>query len=169
MMSRFTFAFFVFATVLLAAGCATSPEVAERQLLINARIESILSDAASIEQLGGPQRCLSDFDFRSFRALGDRHLLFDGRGEKMWINTLRSRCPDLRHGRVLRVNSTVSVSRMCNLDTFQVDDWFAWPWYRRWPWSWGSGWSTGMTCTLGKFQPISQAQLDAIEEALELK
>ena len=47
-----------------------------------------------------------------------------------------------------------------------VLDWFAWPWYRRWPWRWGMNYGVGMRCTLGKFQPVSQAQVDDIEAVI---
>jgi hypothetical protein len=49
------------------------------------------------------------------------------------------------------------------MDTFEVAEWFEWPWYRRWPWRWGLDWGTGMRCTLGKFQPVTRSQVDEIE------
>jgi hypothetical protein len=52
------------------------------------------------------------------------------------------------------------------MDSFEVADWFDWPWYRRWPWHWGGGWGVGMRCTLGEFQPVTRAQVDAIEDVL---
>ena len=77
---------------------------------------------------------------------------------------LRHRCFDLRHGSVLRVRR-FSYSRICDADHFAVDDWFEWPWYTRWPWHWGA-WSTGMTCTLGKFYPVTEGQVAEIEALL---
>jgi len=153
------------AAALLCAGCATSPEVESRRQAIEADIDEILSAPLDPAEFGETKRCLADREYRSFNALDERHILFKGRGDKMWINTLRSRCPDLRHGDVLIVRK-YSGSRMCSMDSFQVSDWFGWPWYRRWPWSWGGSWGTGMSCSLGEFQPVTQAQVDEIKALL---
>jgi len=56
---------------------------------------------------------------------------------------------------------------MCDMDSFEVTDWFDWPWYRRWPWHWGGSWGVGMRCTLGKFQPVTEDQVNAITELLK--
>ena len=59
-----------------------------------------------------------------------------------------------------------SFSRLCDMDTFEVAEWFEWPWYRRWPWRWGLDWGMGMRCTLGEFQPVTQSQVDEIEAVI---
>ena len=118
--------------LLLLAGCATSPEAESRRLAMEADIQDILSQAVPAE-LGVTKRCLADHEYRSFRALNDQYLLFEGRRGKLWINELRSRCYDLRRGHVLMVRS-FSPMRICDMDRFQVADWFYWPWYRRWYW-----------------------------------
>lgn len=150
---------------LLLPGCAVSPEVESRRQAIEADIDEILSLPLDPSEYGEPRRCLSDMEFRNFRPLDDRHIVFDGRRGKLWINTLRGRCPDLRHGNVLVVRKFAG-SRMCERDQFRVTDWFDWPWYRRWPWNWGT-WGTGPMCTLGQFQPVTEAQVDEIEARLE--
>jgi hypothetical protein len=116
-------------------------------------------------EFGEVKRCLSDSEFRTFRALDDRRILFEGRRGKLWINTLRMPCHDLRYGDVLIVRQFSSM-RMCAMDSFEVADWFAWPWYRRWPWYWGRNWGMGMRCTLGEFQPVSESQVADIEAVL---
>jgi hypothetical protein len=153
--------------LLLLAGCATSPEAESRRLAIEADIQDILSQTVPAE-LGTSKRCLSDHEYRSFRALNDQYLLFEGRRGKQWINELRSRCYDLRRGHVLMVTS-FSVRRICDMDRFEVADWFYWPWYRRWYWPgyWGPSWGMGVQCSLGKFQPVTEAQVAAIEDALD--
>ena len=152
--------------ILLCASCAVSPEAEERRLAIEADIADILSMQLDPAEYGATRRCLSDADYLRFRALDDRHILFESRRDRLWINTLRSRCPDLRHGDVLIVRS-FSRLRMCDMDSFEVADWFDWPWYRRWPWHWRTGWGVGMHCMLGEFQPVTRAQVDAIEAVLE--
>lgn len=150
---------------LLSAGCAVSPEAEDRRLAIEADIADILSVPLDPAEYGETKRCLSDSEYRSFRPLDDKHILFEGRRDRLWINTLRSGCPDLRHGGVLVVRS-YSSARMCDMNSFEVADWFDWPWYRRWPWHWGGNWGVGMRCTLGKFQPVTEAQVEAIESVL---
>ena len=154
------------AALLLLAGCATSPEVEARRQAIAADIDAILSQPLDPAEFGETKRCLADREYTSFRALDDRHILFDGMRNRQWINTLRSRCPDLRFGDVLHVRS-FSWSRICDMDKFQVADWFEWPWNRRWPWHWGTSWGTGMTCTLGQFQPVTEDQVAEIEAVLK--
>ena len=152
------------------AACASGPELEElkaRQKLADEQIAAIL--AAPAEEGGRaaePQRCLRSTDWRNYRALDDRYLLFEGRGDRLWLNTLPMRCPDLRFSHVLTVRSIGSINRMCQSDTFRAGDWFDMPWFRRWPWQWTQPWHTGAVCVLGAFRPINQRQLDAIEEAL---
>ena len=157
----------VVVALLLLTGCAASPEAESRRQAMDADIDEILSYKLDAAEFGKPKRCLFDNEYRNFRPLGDRHLLFDGRRDKQWINTLRGRCHDLRFGDVLIVKS-FSGRKMCDMDRFQVADWFDWPWYRRWPWYWG-GWGTGSTCTLGEFKPVTKMQVKEIEARLDAR
>lgn len=151
--------------LMLLAGCATSAEVQSRRAAMEADIEEILGLPASAE-LGETKRCLADREYRTFRPLGDKYMLFEGRRGELWINELRTRCPDIRHGHVLVVRS-FSHSRICDTDRFQVSDWFYWPWYQRWrPWHWGADWGMGVHCTLGKFHPVTEAQVAEVEALL---
>ncbi len=151
---------------LLVTGCATTPDAGTRRQEVESDIDEILSLQLDPAEYGETKRCLSEHEYRSFRPLGDRHILFEGRKGRFWINTLRGRCHDLRHGDVLVVRS-FGTSRMCDMDSFQVADWFDWPWYRRWPWHWGGTWNTGMRCSLGKFQPVLEGQVQEIEALLD--
>jgi hypothetical protein len=87
--------------LLFLASCAVSPEAEERQRAMEEEIEAILSEPLA----GEPERCLADHEYRSFRAIDDRRILFEGRRGELWLNTLRTRCPDLRHSSVLVVRS----------------------------------------------------------------
>jgi hypothetical protein len=149
------------AATLALAGCATSPETKERDLQKQASIAEILAEELDPAEFGETKRCLSDAEFTTYRALDDRHLLFEGRQNRLWVNTLRSSCPDLRHGDILVVRR-YGGSRMCDADQFQATDWFDWPGNRRSP----DGWGTGIRCVLGKFQPVTQQQVDEIEAVL---
>lgn len=154
------------AFTMTCAGCATSPEVQEQTQATEAKIESILSQPLDAAEYGATKRCLAGNEYRDFRVLDDQRILFDGRRGKLWLNTLRMRCPELRGATVLRVKSISTFGRICDMDSFQPGDWFGWPWYRRWPWSWGSRSGTGMTCSLGSFQPVTDAQVAAMEVAI---
>lgn len=156
----------LFCVALLFAGCATTPEAEQRRQDVESDIDEILSLQLDPDEYGETKRCLSEHEYRRFRPLGDRHILFEGRKGQLWINTLRGRCSDLRHGDVLVIRS-FGTTRMCDMDSFQVADWFDWPWYRRWPWRWGTTWNTGMRCSLGKFQPVLEGQVQEIEALLD--
>lgn len=153
--------------VLFLAACASSPEVEQQRAQLDAKIEQILAQEIDEDTYGKTRRCLSDNQYQDFKALDERHILFEGRGDKQWISTLPTRCADLRHGDILRVRSYSSISRICDKDMFAVDEWFDWPWYRRWPWRWGSDWSIGMTCRMGAFQPVTGEQVQAIRDIIK--
>lgn len=149
---------------LLLTACAVAPEGEARRQAVEADIDAILSQPAAAE-LGDTQRCLSNTQFDSFRALDDEHILFEGLRNRRWINTLSVPNPDLRYGDVLVVKQ-FSGSRLCEDDRFYATDWFDYPWYRRWPWNWGPSWSSGTQGMLGEFQPVTAAQVAEIEAAL---
>ncbi|MDH3512573.1 MAG: DUF6491 family protein [Gammaproteobacteria bacterium] len=155
----------IFAIGLLCAGCAVSPEAESRRQAIEADIAAILSQPLDPATYGETKRCLAEREIRNFRALDDRRILFEGRGDKLWLNTLFARCSDLRFADTLRVKS-FSWTSICHMDTFLAGDWFDWPWYRRWPWRWTSGWGMVTPCTLGQFQPVTAAQVGEIEAVL---
>lgn len=157
----------VLGAALVCAGCAVSPEAEERREAVEAEIAAILSEPLDPEEYGTTKRCLAGHEYRSFRALDERRVLFEGLGGKRWLSTLPFRCPDLEYAPVLLVRSVPSTRRICEADPFVVSDWFSWPWYRRWPWDWGWGWGASSSCRLGKFQPVTGEQVDAIEAALQ--
>ena len=153
------------ATLLLTSACATAPETEARRQGVRADIDEILRLSANSEESEEPLRCLSNAQFRNFRALDENHLLFEGSADRLWVNTLRMPCPDLKWGEILVVRPFLG-SRICDSDRFSVQDWFDWPWYRRAPWRWGS-WGTGMQCTLGTFQPVTSDQVAEIDAVLD--
>lgn len=154
------------AILLLCAGCATSPDVVTRRQIAEAEINAILSVQLDPAEYGEIKSCLADREYHNFSVLDDRHILFEGLRDKMWVNTLRSSCPDLRRGSLIRVQS-FSWSRICDTDSFQVGEWFDRTWYRSWPWHWGGGSDMGMQCSLGKFQPVTKDQVEEIRAALK--
>jgi hypothetical protein len=144
------------ATLLVLTSCAVSPEDQQRRVDMEADIDEIMSYELDETEFGKPKRCLSEHEFRSHRALGDRHMLFEGRKDKMWVNVLRGRCPNLDDDSMLIVKPAMG-GRFCDMDRFEVLDRFAG--------------STGMTCVLGEFKPVAvaKAQVDEIEKRLEMR
>ncbi len=142
--------------LLFVAGCAASPLDEQRRLDQQADIAEILGYPLDPLEYGEPSRCLSDTAYRSYRALDDQHMLFKGVGNRIWVNTLRSRCPGLRADDTLIVQK-LGGARICKFDKFQVADWFG-----RHPLEA----TTGIECMFGDFQPISEQQLEEIEAVL---
>ena len=154
------------AALLLMAGCAVSPEAEERRQAMDTSIAEILSQPIDVDTYAEPQRCLMSQDFRSYRALNNQYMLFIGRRDKQWVNRLRTSCFALDRGDVL-ITRSFSGSRICDRDTFDVADWFSWPWYRRYPWQWGTGLGSGGAGMLGEFHPVTDEQVAEIEAVLE--
>lgn len=145
-------------SLLTAAGCATSPEDEARRKEMEADIDEILSYELDPAEVGEIRDCLSENEFRSYRALGNRHLLFEGRRGKLWVNVLRGRCPNLNDDSVFIMLPGMA-GRLCELDRFNVA-------YRFEALS-RSG--AAPTCVLGEFKPVTEAQVKEIENRLEMR
>ena len=154
---RFTICTIV-ASLLAFAGCATSPEDERRRQEMEADIDDILTYELDKDEYGEAKKCLSDREYRSFRALGDRHLLFEGRNDKQWVNVLRGRCIGLRDDSKFIMRQSMS-GHACDMDRFDVIDQFD-------PISSGG---MASTCVLGEFKPVAKAQVGEIEDRLEMR
>jgi len=128
---------------------------------MEADIDEILTYQLDETEVGGPRNCLSDREYRSFRALGDRHLLFEGRNDKQWVNVIRGHCPGLDDDGFF-VMQLFSGGRLCDKDRFDVAD--------RLDFAMSQGGALmAPTCILGMFQPVVKAQVDEIEKRLEMR
>jgi hypothetical protein len=123
---------------------------------MEADIDEIMSYELDEAEFGEAKNCLSDNEYRSFRALGDRHLLFEGRKGKQWVNVLRGRCSGLRDDSTFIMKPAMG-GRSCDKDRFEAvartSD------YLR----------GGAMCVLGEFRPVAKAQLQEIETRLEMR
>ena len=155
--------FLLVPVALLFVGCASSPAVEEQRHKAEEDIATILSQPLDPAKYGEPERCLTSAQYRDFSVLDDQRILFEGSRGRLWLNELRMRCPDLRFGHTLVFETQTRSGRICDLDSFEVVEWAYWPRYRRWPWHWFSG----VRCTLGKFQPVTEEQVEAIRAAIE--
>jgi len=149
----------IIAALLALAACATSPEDEQRRIDMEADIDEIMSYELDKTEFGEAKNCLSKHEYESFRALGDRHLLFEGRNDKQWVNILRGRCTGLRDDSAFIMRPAMG-SRSCDKDRFEVVD--------RSTLSQGIA-GTGGSCVLGEFRPVAKAQLQEIEGRLEAR
>ena len=138
------------------SGCASDPaEEAARQQQVSEQIDTILTQPLGEEDYGGGERCISTSLYDSVKVLDTRHVLFKGRGDRLWVNTLRNTCVGLRKRDVLQFD--IRGSQICNLDTFTaVTNNFGWQ-------------RTSATCSLGDFSPVTAEQVAMIEAALDTK
>jgi hypothetical protein len=139
------------------AGCAGSGPSAEQeaaQAKAQETIDQILAAPLPSEEYVKGERCISTMQYDSMEVLDDRHVLFQGTGDRIWLNTLRSRCIGLRRDStpVIRLRDT----QLCDMDTFQAVDDMLGVWTR-----------TSATCSLGTFTRISREQADGIRAALK--
>ena len=148
----------VVAALLTFAGCATSPEDEQRRLDMEADIDEILSYELDASEYGEAKHCLFTNEYRSFRAIGNRHLLFKGRKGKQWVNVLRGRCPSLNDNSTFVMRPTMA-GRACDKDRFDVVERF----------DTVSSSTRGPTCVLGEFRPVTEAQVKEIEDRLEMR
>lgn len=149
--------FVIIASFLALAGCATSPDEERKRQEMEADIDDILSQELDPAEYGEPKSCLSDSEVRTYRALGNRHLLFEGRQGRLWVNVLRGRCLGLDHNSifVMRPNQA---GRVCDMDRFSAVDRLS-----------SAGTGGALMCALGEFRPVTAAQVKEIEDRLEMR
>ncbi len=119
-------------------------------------VDQILASSLSATDYGKPDRCLQTSEYNRIEVLDKKHLLFEGRGGKFWLNTLRNDCPGLRKGAVLQLDLTTS--RACNLDTVTAIE---------------TRWHTidkiSATCSLSEFVPIPKEQAEFLKNEIHGK
>lgn len=147
-------------SLLLLSACAANPQMETVREEKNQEIARILSETSDY---GETKRCLHSHDYRNFEILDDRRIIFSGRKDQLWLNQLRGNCPGLRTGHALKFVNRTGMGQICDLDHFEVVDFFYYPRFRRWPWYWFDG----VGCTLGKFEPITQQQAESLKIALK--
>jgi len=146
----------IIAALVTLVACAASPEDERRRKDMEADIDEILTYELDKTDFGEPTNCLRESEYRSFRPLGDRHLLFEGRSGKQWINVLRGRCLGLDDDSFFVMRLTIA-GRVCDKDRFEVVDRM----------SQNAG--MGTACALGEFKPVAKVQVQEIETRLEMR
>jgi hypothetical protein len=143
-------------SLLALTACMSAPEREASEAQAAAReeaIQDILTTPLAAEDYVESERCLSTYAYRSVEVLDDRNVLFKGPGDRAWINQLRHRCIGLRRNDALQFE--LRDNRLCELDSFESVDTLFRVWSR-----------TSATCTLGKFQPVTPEQVEALRAAV---
>lgn len=148
---------------LLVGGCAAGQPDPQAQAQRQESLDDILNQPLDADEYGTPRRCISQFAYRDFQPLGDRYVLFEGPGDRLWLNELRGRCPGLQRSSALAFDTRGN--QICELDRFKITDWFVLSRFSRPPWDW----LEGIPCTLGKFQPVTPDQVEAVRAALDVR
>ncbi|MEM1176549.1 MAG: DUF6491 family protein [Pseudomonadota bacterium] len=137
---------------LLMAACTTLPDDGTGPQPIGDRIDEVLDIPTEGTEAPALKRCLRETQIRNFEPLGDRHMLFEGRRGEYWVNRLSGRCPDLDGGTLLAVRTSGLSNQFCDGDRFSLRDWF----------TGGRGTNLSAVCSLGKFQSVSEVQVQDI-------
>ena len=125
---------FLLGAALIGSGCMTEPVRAP-----DAADAAALADETEGRTPGAAVSCVNMRDLRSNRPVGDA-IVFDGPGGSIYVNRPVGGCPNLRHGRTLIIQTTVT--QLCRGDIAQVVDH-------------ASGTNHG-SCALGDFMPYGR-------------
>ena len=129
----------IIALAAIAATAACTAEPIDTSRDDEARLAAELR---GYEQTGPAESCVSLREIRGNHSVGERAIVFEGRGDRVWVNRPRAGCPDLRHTRALRTETTTS--QLCRGDIATIFD----------P-------TTGMefgACGLGEFTPYRRRE-----------
>ncbi len=141
----------VLASAMALAVHAVAASPAEQQAARQDAIDKILSQPLPADAYAKPERCLASHQYDSVDILDDRHLVFKGMGDRIWVNELRRRCIGMHRRDVLQFE--MHANRVCDLDTFQA-------------FTPGLGGIRSGSCSLGRFEPVTAAQLEAMRAAV---
>lgn len=127
---------------------------AARDQDLDAQVAMILDHPLPESDYTQADRCLSAGIYEHVEVLDTRRLLFRGNRGSLWLNQLRYNCAGLRDDSVLIFE--MRDHRVCELDGL-----------RSVPGNGSFAGDFGVHCTLGDFEPITQAQADQLRKALE--
>jgi hypothetical protein len=99
------------------AGCTANEGMEEAAAKDEATLAAQLRD---YEQAGAPVSCVNMRDLRGNRSAGEGAIIFDGPGQRIWVNRPPAGCPDLSFGRALQTRTTST--QLCRGDIAHVFD-----------------------------------------------
>ena len=105
--------------VLLAAGCLAAP-YGERSAMADEEGQARLAEALEGRVAGEPESCVRSQDLEGNRGIDHDTILFEGRGNVVYVNHTRSSCPELTPRRALRLRTTST--QICSGELVRVFD-----------------------------------------------
>lgn len=139
-------------------GFADPADTAASPTPLNAQIDFILDHPLPESEYSQSDRCVYSNEYDAIEVLDSRRLLFRGRRGAFWLNQLRSECLGLTRDGVLILEAR---SRsVCDMDSFrsvprsalvQMSDL--------------ASAQFGMSCMLGHFEAITEAQAMVLRDA----
>jgi len=123
----------------LVLGTGTSAAQSEEEDLVFPPDESVPTE-----------NCVSLNFVRETEVIDDRNILFYMRGGEIYRNVLPHRCPGLERRDAFMYRTTLN--RLCSVDVITVLSPI------------GPGFMPGASCGLGNFYPVSEAEVEALEE-----
>ena len=139
------------ATNVRAAESEAGDAPAQEQTL-EEQVRAILD--SPMEETAEPERCLSTHMYDRVEVLDTQKVVFHGRGDKAWLNQLRTPCVGLRRDHTLRFE--LRDHRICSMDTFRAMSMMT-----------GGPVPMGPICFLSEFEPITKDQVTMLKDALK--
>ena len=97
----------------------------------------------------GVENCLHLSTVDRIEILDEQHILFFMYDGRIYNNHLSRKCPGLRRNDCIMYRTTLN--QLCNIDMFTVLE------------NIGGGFMPGATCSLGKFYPATQEEVDTLK------
>ena len=111
-------------------------------------VETILANPLDDDAYRSSSHCISTRRYDAIEIIDESTVLFHGRNE-VWLNRLSGRCRGLTRDMI--PNILMRSGRICEFDRFQGQS--------------RSGFPDSMSCTLGKFEKIDEAQVESLRAA----
>ena len=134
-------------------GCASQPDDATQAQKPALTVEEVLATTMGEEDYGETRRCLPNHLVERAEILDDKHILFWGRRDRAWLNTLSMKCIGLRKRDPLRFE--LHSSQLCHLDTVSSFDN-----------SMSGAIRQSARCSLGEFRAMDHAQAELLTQEL---
>ncbi len=137
---------------LLLSACATTESEAPKEKPLT--VAEVLASTMDEESYGPTRRCLPEHQFYRTQVLDDQHILFWGRGDKVWLNALTTKCIGLRPRDTLELE--LRSGQLCRLDTVGSIDLTTHGPYRK-----------SARCSLGDFRQMTHEQAKVLAQELD--
>ena len=112
---------------------------------------SMAAEPDSSPAAASTERCVQLSRVKSTQVLDKQQIVFELSNKHYYINELPHPCPSLRRDSTILYRTSIDL--LCDVDVITVLN------------SFGGGWQPGASCGLGKFEPVSAAELKELRAA----